>query len=239
MLPSTAPTVTDAFSASKTYWRKFWKSGGALDLSHCKDRRAFELERRIVLFRYLTAIQCMGSFPPADTGLTINSWYGKFHLEMHWWYHLHYALWGHPEVLERTLPWYQSILSKAKQTAEKQGYAGGRWPIRKRVSKSHFQQQDSAVKYPCNQIEGIQVDILTLIRNCRITASKQRVAGSSPAGRIFKPNLSVEKLTNNNHINMGSCASRNTADGSCGFQHGMLLILTDLDPYLFKYIYSI
>jgi hypothetical protein len=29
--------------------------------------------------------------------------------------------------------------------------------------KSHFQQQDSAVKYRCNQIEGIQVDILPLI----------------------------------------------------------------------------
>jgi hypothetical protein len=30
----------------------------------------------------------------------------------------------------------------------------------KRASKSYFQQQDSAVKYSRNQIEGIQVDIL-------------------------------------------------------------------------------
>ena len=47
------------------------------------DCRAAELERRIVLSQYLTAIQCAGSMPPQETGLTVNSWYGKFHLEMH------------------------------------------------------------------------------------------------------------------------------------------------------------
>ena len=56
----------------------------------------------------------------AETGLTLNSWYGKFHLEMHWWHGVHFALWGHPEVLESSLPWYRSILPMAKQTAEEQ-----------------------------------------------------------------------------------------------------------------------
>ena len=46
-----------------------------------------------MLSQYLTAIQCSGEFPPAETGLTYNSWYGKFHLEMHWWHAVHFALW--------------------------------------------------------------------------------------------------------------------------------------------------
>jgi len=86
------------------------------------------LERRIVLSQYLTAIQCAGSIPPQETGLVCNSWYGKFHLEMHWWHAVHFALWNRLELLERSLPWYQSILPAAKATAHMQGYEGARWP---------------------------------------------------------------------------------------------------------------
>ncbi len=121
-------SVDEVLEASKDHWRDFWESGGAVDLSQSKDSRAHELERRIVLSRYLTAIQCGGSLPPAETGLTLNSWYGKFHLEMHWWHGVHFALWGHPEILENSLVWYRSILPKAEQTAEEQGYQGTRWP---------------------------------------------------------------------------------------------------------------
>jgi hypothetical protein len=74
------------FEASRIHWRNFGETGGAVDLSLCKDSRAHELERRIVLSLYLTAVQCAGLLPPAETGLTFNSWYGKFHLEMHWWH---------------------------------------------------------------------------------------------------------------------------------------------------------
>ena len=122
------PSVEETLEASKIYWRNFWLTGGAVDLSRSRDSRAHELERRIILSRYLTAIQCMGSYPPAETGLTCNSWYGKFHLEMHWWHSVHFVLWGHPEVLERSLPWYRSILPQAMRTAERQGYEGARWP---------------------------------------------------------------------------------------------------------------
>ena len=86
------------------------------------------MERRIVLSQYLTRIQCAGSLPPQETGLTCNSWFGKFHLEMHWWHAAHFALWGRRELLERSLPFYQRILPKARATAAKQGYAGARWP---------------------------------------------------------------------------------------------------------------
>ena len=59
-----------------------------------------------MLSQYLTAIQCSGSLPPQETGLTCNSWYGKFHLEMHYWHAAHFAAWGRPPLLERSLAWY-------------------------------------------------------------------------------------------------------------------------------------
>jgi hypothetical protein len=122
------PDANETIHASNIFWKKFWESGGAVDLSGCRDSRAFELERRIVLSRYLTAIQCCGSVPPQETGLTCNSWYGKFHLEMHWWHAVHFVLWGHPELLEKSMWWYQHILPAAQGTARLQGYEGARWP---------------------------------------------------------------------------------------------------------------
>ena len=113
---------------SKKAWKKFWMSGGAVDLSECTDTRAPELERRIVLSQYLTRVQCAGNYPPQETGLTCNSWYGKFHLEMHWWHGVHYALWGRTDILERTLGYYNSISGKARETAQRQGFDGVRWP---------------------------------------------------------------------------------------------------------------
>jgi hypothetical protein len=114
--------------ASSRHWRRFWESGGAIDLSGSADPRWRELERRIVLSEYLTAIQCSGSLPPQETGLTYNSWEGKFHLEMHWWHAAHFALWGRLPLLERSLGYYQRILPKAQGTARRQGYSGARWP---------------------------------------------------------------------------------------------------------------
>ena len=122
------PSVSATFDASAAHWRRFWGSGGAIDLSDSRDRRAPELERRVVLSQYLTAIQCSGSLPPQETGLTVNSWYGKFHLEMHWWHAAHFALWDRLPLLERSLGWYETILPSARERARSQGYAGARWP---------------------------------------------------------------------------------------------------------------
>ena len=47
---------------------------------------------------------------------------------MHWWHAVHFALWNRLELLERSLPWYQSILPVARATARSQGYKGVRWP---------------------------------------------------------------------------------------------------------------
>ena len=114
--------------ASSKYWNNFWKTGGAIDLSGSKDPRWFELERRIVLSQYLTAIQDAGNYPPQETGLTYNTWEGKFHLEMHFWHEAQFALWDRLPLLERSLDYYLKILPRAEGTARKQGYAGARWP---------------------------------------------------------------------------------------------------------------
>jgi hypothetical protein len=125
------PSEVDAgavFAASRAHWPRFWESGAALDLADCTDPRAEELERRAVLSQYLTAIQCAGRFPPQETGLTCNSWRGRFHLEMHWWHAAHFALWGRPALLRRSMDFYRQILPVAQKTAATQGYRGARWP---------------------------------------------------------------------------------------------------------------
>lgn len=122
-----AATVAQQFAETSSHWTDYWAQGAAVDFSACKDPRAKELERRVVLSQYLTAIQCAGSMPPQETGLTYNSWFGKFHLEMVWWHQAHFALWGHPEVLARTLDWYEIVRPVAKEIAERQGYKGVRW----------------------------------------------------------------------------------------------------------------
>ena len=115
-------------AASKSNWEKFWSTGGAVDFSECTDPRAAELERRVILSQYLTKIQCSGSLPAAETGLTYNSWFGKFHLEMHWWHAVHFALWQRSDILEKQMGYYFSIFENARKTAEHQGYDGVRWP---------------------------------------------------------------------------------------------------------------
>ena len=112
----------------KSHWQRFWTSGGAIDLSQSKDPRWKELERRIVLSQYLTAIGCAQKYPPQETGLTCNSWFGKFHLEMHWWHGVHFALWDRLELFEKSLAWYKEILPAARDIARRQGYQGARWP---------------------------------------------------------------------------------------------------------------
>jgi hypothetical protein len=125
------PLIADLFEQTllKTsdFWQHFWNTGGFVDFSSCKDLRAKELERRVILSQYLTAIQCAGFMPPQETGLTYNSWFGKFHLEMHWWHAVHFALWNRIDLMERSLDWYAKVEPVAKEIAERQGFEGIRW----------------------------------------------------------------------------------------------------------------
>jgi len=108
-------------------WQQFWLSGAAIDLAGSTDSRANELERRVVLSQYLTRVQCAGNFPPQETGLTYNSWFGKPHLEMYWWHAAHFALWGRTSLLEKSLKWYFDVYDGAREIAGRQGYKGVRW----------------------------------------------------------------------------------------------------------------
>ncbi|KAK0351297.1 hypothetical protein LTR94_025493, partial [Friedmanniomyces endolithicus] len=113
----TRPAFEAAVADVQNHWRGFWSEGGAVDFSGSADPRAFELERRVVLSQYLSAVNGAGELPPQEEGLFSNSWYGKFHLEMHPWHSGWQAMWGRPELLERSLPWYLSHLPRARQEA--------------------------------------------------------------------------------------------------------------------------
>ncbi|WP_319501728.1 hypothetical protein [uncultured Draconibacterium sp.] len=126
-------------------WKAFWKKGGVVDFSDCTDPRAKELERRTVLSQYLTKIQSSGSRPPQETGLTYNSWFGKYHLEMHWWHIAHFAQWQREQFVEKQLEFYLEMYNKAQQTAVDQGYKGVRW--QKMVGPDHENSPSSVGSY--------------------------------------------------------------------------------------------
>lgn len=113
---------------NERHWPAFWENSAAIDFSKSSDPRSIELERRIVLSRYLMAIQCSGLVPPQETGLTCNSWYGRFHLEMHYWHAVHFIQWNHFDLFHRSVRWYPAHLAAARQLATSQGYKGARWP---------------------------------------------------------------------------------------------------------------
>ncbi len=123
-----AASAQAVLAESAGWWGRFWEKGGAIDFSAAADPRAMELERRIILSLYLLTINSSGSVPPAETGLICNSWYGKAHLEMHYWHMAWAPLWGHSELLMRGLPWYHAHLPEARANAARNGYRGARWP---------------------------------------------------------------------------------------------------------------
>ncbi|MCC3160532.1 hypothetical protein LJ737_25065 [Hymenobacter sp. 15J16-1T3B] len=122
-------SFAEAQKSSVAGWKSFWLSGGAVDFGATPDPRAKELERRIILSEYLIRSQETGQFPPQETGLVYNSWYGKPHLEMHYWHAMHYGLWGRTELLQKSLDWYlrPEIMAGAKAIAQRQGFEGLRW----------------------------------------------------------------------------------------------------------------
>ncbi|MDQ8736383.1 glycoside hydrolase family 65 [Paenibacillus sp. LHD-38] len=125
--PQTAE-VDAIHAASARHWESFWMSGAAIDFSGSADPRAYELERRVVLSQFLLALHSGGSLPPQETGLMYNSWFGKSHLEMHWWHAAHFPLWGRENYLLNSMDWYERILPVARELALSQGYEGARWP---------------------------------------------------------------------------------------------------------------
>jgi hypothetical protein len=126
--PAAAGDEATLAAGTAAYWRAFWKNGAAVDFTGSTDPRASELERRVVLSQYLSAINGAGSLPPQEEGLFSNSWFGKFHLEMHPWHSAWQALWGHADLLERSLGWYLRHLPAAREEAARHRVTGAWWP---------------------------------------------------------------------------------------------------------------
>lgn len=122
-----APPAATVFDTSARHWQRFWQQGAAIDLAGSTDPRAGELERRVVLSQYLTAVQMGDTLPASESGLTTSTWYGKHHTEMVWWHTAHFALWGRPQFTARTLSWYQRTLPAARAVAQERGLTGARW----------------------------------------------------------------------------------------------------------------
>lgn len=130
--PEPAADVTESVASierkSAVSWEKYWRSGAAVDLSGSKDPRWLELERRIVLSQYLMRANESGLFPPQESGLVNNGWFGRFHFEMIWWHGVHYGLWNRMECFDNYLNVYKDFMPKALERAKSEGRSGARWP---------------------------------------------------------------------------------------------------------------
>jgi hypothetical protein len=127
--PGRLPAAAEILQDTSAHWAKFWKTGGAIDLSGSKDPRWFELERRIVLSQYLTAVNSSGSYPPAESGLmSIDRWGSQFHMEMVWWHLAHFALWDRWAMAQDALGCYERFTPIARELAAQLDYKGLKWP---------------------------------------------------------------------------------------------------------------
>lgn len=123
--PEPVATIEQKSAAA---WKNYWLSGAAIDLSGSKDYRWIELERRIVLSQYLMRVNESGLYPPQESGLVNNGWFGRFHFEMIWWHGVHFGLWDRMECFNNYLDVYKDFLPGAIERAKIEGRRGARWP---------------------------------------------------------------------------------------------------------------
>jgi hypothetical protein len=124
------PLFAGVRDAAALMWAGYWTTGAFVDLAGATggtNENALELERRVILSKYLTRANSAGMTPPQETGLLSNSWSGRFHLEMRWWHQSHFPLWGQPELLDRSHAFYWELLENATSLATQQGFRGARW----------------------------------------------------------------------------------------------------------------
>jgi hypothetical protein len=88
-------------AAVARHWQDYWTHGGAINQA--------------------------GDYPPQEEGLFSNSWNGKFHLEVQPLHTAHFAAWGRPELIERSLAWYVRTLPYAQEVARRHGVEGAWW----------------------------------------------------------------------------------------------------------------
>ncbi|RXW12671.1 hypothetical protein EST38_g13182 [Candolleomyces aberdarensis] len=129
-VPSVSSPI-QVFDSSKKGWEEYWTQSGFVDvLTGSTDPRAEELQRRIILSRYLMRVNEAGDSPPQESGLVNNGWFGKFHMEMYFWHSAHWALWNNWSILNLSSSIYARFLSASKTLSQvQQGWSSGaRWP---------------------------------------------------------------------------------------------------------------
>ncbi|KDQ53928.1 hypothetical protein JAAARDRAFT_49552 [Jaapia argillacea MUCL 33604] len=129
--PSYIPSVPEVAASSLEGWADFWSSTGFVDVwTGSSDPRAEELQRRIILSRYLMRVNEAGVLPPQESGLVNNGWYGKYHFEMIFSHLGHWALWNNWDLLDRSSSIYSRYLATSIQRAQVQEHfdTGARWP---------------------------------------------------------------------------------------------------------------
>ncbi|KAH7912897.1 Six-hairpin glycosidase-like protein [Hygrophoropsis aurantiaca] len=130
--PVKVPQISDfetVNQSSASVWEKYWQNSGFVDLTESTDPRAYELQRRIILSRYLMRVNEAGDTPPQESGLVNTGWYGKFHMEMYFWHCMHWGLWNNWDLLDRSNTIYSRFLETSLQRAQIQEHwdIGARW----------------------------------------------------------------------------------------------------------------
>ncbi|EKM53248.1 uncharacterized protein PHACADRAFT_259464 [Phanerochaete carnosa HHB-10118-sp] len=128
--PETVAPYQSVAEESVQTWEQFWSDSGFVDVyTGSSDSRADELQRRIILSRYLMRVNEAGDTSPQESGLVNDGWFGKFHMEMVFWHLGHWALWNNWDLLNRTMGMYHRFLETSIQRAQvQQGFSmGARW----------------------------------------------------------------------------------------------------------------
>ncbi|KAF6825350.1 hypothetical protein CPLU01_10311 [Colletotrichum plurivorum] len=126
--PASQPSFREVTEASQSWWPSYWSDGAFVDLTGTADANATELQRRVIQSQYLVAVNSASNYPPQESGLVNNGWFGKFHMEMILWHTLQFARWNHWPLFSRSLPHtYTRLLPSSLARASKQGYVGARW----------------------------------------------------------------------------------------------------------------
>ncbi|KAL0940742.1 uncharacterized protein CTRU02_203505 [Colletotrichum truncatum] len=126
--PSTQAKFDKVVNTAQEWWASYWSNGAFVDMTGTADAKATELQRRTIQSQYLVAVNSASDYPPQESGLVNNGWFGKFHMEMILWHTLQFARWNHFPLFSRSLPGtYVKLLPSSLARASTQGYAGARW----------------------------------------------------------------------------------------------------------------
>ncbi|KAJ3731470.1 Six-hairpin glycosidase-like protein [Lentinula guzmanii] len=132
VLPNEIPDAITVTQSSIDAWEAYWMNSGFIDLlTGSTDPRADELQRRIILSRYLMRVNEAEDNPPQESGLVNDGWVSlKFHMEQYFWHCAHWALWNNWELLRRSSSVYDRFLQTSLIRAQvQQGWpSGARWP---------------------------------------------------------------------------------------------------------------